>query len=128
MTDEEWDLLCDHCGKCCLEKTEDPSTGRIEISSIACRFLDVFKCTCILYEERFELEPDCLKITPENVSEFKWLPKTCAYRTLYEGRDLEWWHPLVSGDPESVHDAGVSVKGKVKPHGCAGSGYDTWDD
>ena len=128
MSDEEWELLCDNCGKCCLEKTEDPQTGKIEVIPIACRFLDTYNCTCILYEERFSIEPDCLKITPANISEFKWLPRSCAYRRLSEGHGLEWWHRLVSGDPDSVHSAGISVRGRVSPYGCVRPGYDLWED
>ena len=128
MSDKEWDLLCDNCGKCCLEKTEDPQTGKIEVAPIACRFLNLNSCTCIIYEERFAVEPGCLKITPENISAFKWLPKTCAYRRIAEGLDLEWWHHLVSCDTESVHEAGISVRGRVFPYGCVRPGYDLWDD
>lgn len=128
MSDDEWELLCDNCGKCCLEKTEDTQTGKIEVTPISCRFLDTEHCTCIIYEERFAVEPDCLKVRPDNISEFKWLPGSCAYRRLYEGRDLEWWHHLVSGDPDSVHRAGISVRGRVLPYGCVKPGYDLWDD
>ena len=128
IKNDEWELLCDNCGICCLEKIEDTRTGKIEITPIACRFLDTHNCTCIIYEGRFSVEPDCLKITPFNVSEFSWLPETCAYRRLLEGRDLEWWHPLVSGDPESVHKAGISVRDRVLPYGCVNAGYDLLDD
>ena len=126
MNDNEWDLLCDNCGKCCLEKTEDPQTGKIEVTPIACRFLNINDCTCIIYGERFSVEPDCLKITPENIPDFTWLPKSCAYRRISEGLDLEWWHPLVSGDPESVHRAGIPVRGRA--YGYVKPGYDLWDD
>ena len=128
MNNVEWDLLCDNCGKCCLEKIEDPQTGKIEVMPIACRFLNMNDCTCIIYEDRFSIEPDCLKITPDNIKTFKWLPRSCAYRRIVEGRDLAWWHPLVSGDPESVHRAGISVKGRALPHGYVKPGYDLWND
>lgn len=128
MSDEEWDLLCDRCGRCCLEKTEDPQTGKIEVIPIACRFLNINDCTCIIYEERFSVEPNCLKITPKNISDFKWLPETCAYRRISEGHDLKWWHPLVSGGSESVHNAGISVRGRVMPYGYVKPGYDLWDN
>ena len=127
LSKSEWELLCDNCGKCCLEKTEDPQTGKIEVIPIACRFLNINNCTCIIYEERFSVEPDCLKITPENVPDFKWLPQSCAYRRISEGHDLELWHPLVSGDPESVQRAGISVCGRVLPYGYVKPGYDLWD-
>ena len=128
LSSSEWELLCDNCGKCCLEKTEDPQTGKIEFTPIACRFLNINNCACIIYEERLAVEPDCLKITPENIPDFKWLPKSCAYRRIAEGYDLEWWHPLVSGDTESVHRAGISVRDRVFPYGYVKPGYDLWDD
>lgn len=117
MSDQEWDLLCDNCGLCCLEKIQNPDTGRIKITPVACRFLDTVNCTCIIYEERLEVEPDCLKMNPQNIKDFTWLPKTCAYRRVYEGKGLEWWHPLISGNPETVHEAGISVRGKALPFG-----------
>lgn len=128
MSQNEWELLCDSCGKCCLEKTEDAQTGKIEVLPISCIFLNINNCTCSIYEERFSVEPDCLKLTPQNIKDFKWLPESCAYRCISEGRDLEWWHPLISGDPESVHRAGISVRGRALPYGYVGPGYDTWDD
>ncbi|MFC1494409.1 YcgN family cysteine cluster protein [Thermodesulfobacteriota bacterium] len=117
MSDREWDLLCDNCGRCCLEKIEDPDTGRIKMMPIACRFLDTFNCSCIIYENRLEIEPDCLRIYPQNIMDFTWLPETCAYRRIYEGKGLEWWHHLISGDPETVHEAEISVRGKALPYG-----------
>jgi len=117
MSNPEWDLLCDNCGLCCLEKIEHPGTGQINVTPMACRFLDTFDCSCIIYEERFTIEPDCIKINPQNVNDFSWLPKTCAYRRVYEGKSLESWHPLISGDPKTVHEAGISVRGKALPYG-----------
>lgn len=117
MSDQEWTLLCDNCGKCCLEKIEDSETGKIKVTPIPCRFLDTFNCSCIIYEERLEVEPDCLKLDPQGIMDIDWLPETCAYRRIYEGKCLEWWHHLVSGDPETVHEAGISVRGRALPYG-----------
>ena len=109
----EWDSLCDKCGLCCLEKLEDSDTGQIEITSVACRFLNILDCSCIVYEERFEIEPDCLKLNPKNIGDFKWLPETCAYRRIFEGKGLDWWHYLISGNPETIHEAGISVRDRA---------------
>jgi uncharacterized cysteine cluster protein YcgN (CxxCxxCC family) len=113
MTDEEWESLCDGCGKCCLAKLEDEDTGEICWTSIGCRLFDGENCRCKDYENRFSLVPDCVRLTPENAGKISWLPKTCAYRLLANGRDLPDWHPLVTGDPDSVHGAGISVKGCI---------------
>ncbi len=113
MTSQEWESLCDGCARCCLAKLEDEDTGRIYFTEVGCRRLDGETCRCRAYGERTEKEPDCVRLTPENVATITWLPKTCAYRLLAEGRDLYWWHPLVSGDPDSVHVAGMSVRGRV---------------
>ncbi len=113
MTREEWESLCDGCAKCCLIKLQDKET--IEYTDVVCRFLDLNDCRCAHYGERREVVPECLVLTPENFRTVSWLPSTCAYRLLARGRDLPWWHPLVSGDPETVHRAGVSVRHKVIP-------------
>jgi uncharacterized cysteine cluster protein YcgN (CxxCxxCC family) len=113
MTKVEWESLCDGCGRCCLEKLEDEDTGQIYYTSVACQFLDLYRCRCTVYEKRTHLEPDCLWLTPENVKQIDWMPVTCAYRRLAEGKDLEWWHPLVSGNADTVHEAGISVRGKA---------------
>ncbi len=113
MSRTEWESLCDGCGRCCLHKLEDEDTGEILQTNVCCRLLDTQGCGCTKYMERQRLVPDCLVLTPENVVGLNWMPRTCAYRLLSEGKDLEWWHPLVSGDPDSVHKAGISVRGKV---------------
>jgi len=113
MTLDEWESLCDGCGVCCLYKIEDEETGEVFLTNVACRFLDMQSCVCMLYTERRSAMPTCIKLTPSKVEKLKWLPETCAYRLVLEGKPLPAWHPLVSGDPQSVHQAGVSVKGKV---------------
>lgn len=112
MTSEEWESLCDGCARCCLHKLEDVETEKVHYTSIVCRFLDQDACQCTQYERRSELVPDCVKLTPVGALDYNWLPNTCGYRLVAEGKDLEWWHPLVSGDQDTVHRAGISVKGK----------------
>ena len=109
----EWESLCDGCGKCCLSKFEDEDTGEIHFTSVGCRLFDADLCRCSNYADRLSLVPDCVGLTPANVRTIPWLPSTCAYRLVAEGRDLFAWHPLVSGDPQSVHRAGISVRGRV---------------
>jgi uncharacterized protein len=113
MSDVEWESLCDGCARCCLEKLEDEDTGKIYFTHIACRLLDAGLCTCKDYEHRSDKVPDCVRLTPQNVRTLNWLPPSCGYRLVAEGRDLYWWHPLISGDPNTVHEAGVSVRGRV---------------
>jgi uncharacterized protein len=113
MSDAEWESLCDGCGRCCLSKLEEEDTGRIFFTDVGCRLLDGESCRCRDYAHRTERVGDCVRLRPDNVSEITWLPPTCAYRLVAEGRDLLWWHPLVSGDPATVHIAGVSVRGRV---------------
>jgi uncharacterized cysteine cluster protein YcgN (CxxCxxCC family) len=115
MSEEEWESLCDGCGKCCLIGLEDEDTGEIHLTDVACKLFDNGACRCGDYANRFEKVDDCTKLTPENVPDLYWLPKTCAYRLVAQGRDLFWWHPLISGDPETVHAANVSVRGKTRP-------------
>ena len=113
MTAEEWESLCDGCARCCLNKLEYEDTGEIEWTEIACRLLDDETCRCGDYENRHVRVPDCVPLTPGTVATISWLPPTCAYRLVAEGQDLYWWHPLVSGDPNTVHYAGISVRGRT---------------
>ncbi len=113
MTPAEWESLCDGCAKCCLIKFEDEDTGRIYHTNVVCELLDIYHCRCTRYAERSVLVPTCLTLNPKLIHELKWMPETCAYRLLAEGKDLPVWHPLVSGDPKTVHKAGISVRGKV---------------
>lgn len=113
MSDSEWESLCDGCGKCCLHKIEDEDTGDIAFTNVACRLLDAKTCRCINYPKRKKFVGDCQVLTPKKVRRLVWLPMTCGYRIVAEGRDLPAWHPLVSGSAETVHKAGVSVKNKT---------------
>jgi uncharacterized cysteine cluster protein YcgN (CxxCxxCC family) len=112
MTTGEWESLCDGCGQCCMEKIEMPA-GEIVTTNVACRLLDTASCRCLDYSARRRHVPECIALRPSLVASFDWLPATCAYRLVEQGRDLPSWHPLVSGDPESVHRAGISVRGRV---------------
>lgn len=113
MSAQEWESLCDGCGRCCLLKLQDEDTDRIAYTDVACRLFDLGTCRCSDYPNRQGHVPDCVRLTPQVVEEIGWLPPTCAYRLVDEGKDLPWWHPLVSGDPETVVKAGVSVRDKV---------------
>jgi uncharacterized cysteine cluster protein YcgN (CxxCxxCC family) len=113
MTDSEWESLCDGCGKCCLNKLEEEDTDRTYYTDVGCRLLDGETCQCRDYEHRLHQVKDCVRLTPRNLKTISWLPPSCGYVLVAEGRDLYWWHPLISGDPETVHTAGVSVRGRV---------------
>lgn len=113
MTPREWESLCDGCGLCCLIRFEDEDTGEIIPTRVHCRLFDSESCACSNYADRKRHVPDCIKLTPQNVDTLQWMPLSCAYRRVNEGRGLADWHPLISGDPESVHRAGVSIRGET---------------
>lgn len=116
MTQKEWEALCDGCGKCCLNKLEDEESGEVVLTRVACRLLDDSTCMCSQYPIRHQFVPECIVMSPKTIAEnMYWLPQTCAYRLVTEGRDLFHWHPLISGDPMSVHEAGVSMRGLTVP-------------
>ena len=120
MTPGEWESLCDGCGKCCLLKIEWADTGEIEPTCVACRLLDTESCRCTDYANRKARVPDCIRLSPGNIAAIAWMPSSCAYRLLHEGKELCWWHPLVSGASETVHLAQMSVRGKVVSEDEAG--------
>ena len=113
MSRAEWESVCDGCARCCLVKLEDEDTGDIHVTDLTCRLLDAGTCRCSDYSGRQAKVDDCVKLTPALVRDLAWLPPTCGYRLLAEGRDLMWWHPLVSGSPDTVHAAGISARGRT---------------
>ncbi len=110
MNEAEWESVCDGCARCCLHKLVE--SEKVYYTAVACRFLAEDECRCTEYSRRTELVPNCVQLTPARAHDYGWLPKSCGYRTLAEGRDLAWWHPLVSGSKDTVHEAGISVRGK----------------
>ena len=110
LTRTEWESLCDGCAQCCLVKLEDADTGELFHTRLACHLLDIGACRCTDYPNRHARVPDCVRLSPVSIGDLSWLPGTCAYRLVAAGEDLPWWHPLVSGDPETVHQAGISIR------------------
>lgn len=110
MSDAQWESLCDGCGQCCLHKLQDEDTDDIYFTNVACRQLNIKTCQCRHYARRFEFEPDCIKLTRENLNNFTWLPATCAYRLLATGKDLPCWHPLRTGSKAAMHTERISVR------------------
>lgn len=113
MSLDEWEALCDGCGICCLYKIDDVDSGDVLLTNVACRFLDLDTCSCNLYDDRISAMPTCIKLTPSKVENLSWLPDTCAYRLILKGKPLPNWHPLVCGDQNAIHGAGISVLGKI---------------
>jgi uncharacterized cysteine cluster protein YcgN (CxxCxxCC family) len=127
MTSAEWESLCDGCGLCCLVRFEDEDSGEITPTTVACKLFDSATCRCTDYPQRRRQVPDCIKLTPQNIANLPWMPLSCAYRRLHEGKDLPHWHPLVTGDPESVHAAGVSMRGRTINESTLGDPDDALD-
>jgi uncharacterized protein len=113
LTAEQWEALCDGCGRCCLQKLKNPKTGKVYYTWVACHLLNIESCRCTDYECRHILVPDCIELNPANIIKLRWLLKTCAYRLIAEKKDLPEWHPLISGHPGSVHAARISVRGRA---------------
>jgi len=112
LNQQEWESLCDGCAKCCLHKLEDEDSGEVFYTKVVCRYMDE-DCRCSQYQQRHVLVPNCVWLKPELVAEFQWLPQTCAYRLVAEGKPLPDWHHLISGDSKSVHANGISIKGRA---------------
>lgn len=119
MNSQEWESLCDGCGLCCLEKIETEA-GEVYFTDVACRLLDTKTCRCKDYSNRSKKVKDCVKLSVKNTAAFDWLPATCAYKLIHNGKDIPAWHPLISGNKESVHAAGISVKNRIISSGSDG--------
>ena len=126
MTPQEWESLCDGCAKCCLHKLQDDETDEVYYTAVHCRYMERNTCRCTVYEERNTKVPECVWLTPDQASEFFWLPPTCGYRLLAEGKDLPDWHPLITGDPQSVHTSGMSIRNTGIPDNQVKE--DDWED
>jgi uncharacterized cysteine cluster protein YcgN (CxxCxxCC family) len=113
LSPEEWEALCDGCGQCCLFKLEDEDSGDLYLTNVVCRFLDHQTCQCQVYPERHKEVPTCVQLTPQNVLELKWIPPTCAYKLIVEGKDLPDWHPLVCGERESLRKTEFFIGDRV---------------
>jgi uncharacterized cysteine cluster protein YcgN (CxxCxxCC family) len=120
MSQAQWESLCDGCGRCCLHKLRYEPGNELAYTNVACRLLDLGSCQCKHYATRHVHVPDCVTLTPQSLAEIDWLPPSCAYRRIAEGRELAWWHPLVCGDPDMVHKAGISVSGRAVDERYAG--------
>ncbi len=112
LSPEQWEALCDGCAKCCLHKLEDEDDGEVFYTRVRCRYLDEQSCRCSDYANRSVLVPNCIRLEQDNVLELDWLPSTCAYRLRAHGEPLAEWHPLVSGSADTVHRAGISIRGR----------------
>jgi len=124
---DEWEALCDGCGKCCLNKLEDEDTGEVALTRVACRLFDDATCRCAQYDIRHQFVPECIVLTPSNIKDNAyWMPETCAYKRLWQGKTLEPWHPLISGSAETVHRAGVSMQHRTVPEFEVDE--DDWED
>jgi hypothetical protein len=113
ITDDQWESLCDGCGKCCLYKLEDEDTGKVHYTKVACSLLDTQTIGCKKYAERKRFVPDCISLTPKKLKAINWLPNTCAYLLISQGKDLPSWHYLVSGSHDTIHNEGASIKDKI---------------
>ncbi|MDA1076555.1 MAG: YcgN family cysteine cluster protein [Proteobacteria bacterium] len=117
LNPQEWEAVCDGCARCCLIKLQDEDTDEIFFTDLVCDSLDLGSCRCTHYPQRHVLVPDCIQFETEQAYSLEWLPVSCGYRRMAEGRPLAWWHPLVSGSADTVHTAGISVRGRVSPCG-----------
>ena len=127
LAPKEWEALCDGCGRCCLNKLEDPDSGEVALTRVACRLFDDETCRCAQYDNRRSLVPECISLTPATIEKHAyWLPETCAYKLLWAGKALYAWHPLISGTAETVHSAGISVQGLTIPEFEVDE--DDWED